>query len=298
MFKRVKILALPLLLVVIFAALPLAGCGGTPGDDGNGGGNLTQQELQQVMADSMVAYEDAASYAFTYDMSMNMEMAGGSSPGTMEMTMRGDGKADVAASTMLMDLDVSLDSDVQGMEGSQEMSAEMYMLTDWIYMNLEMTGMGKQWVKTPVTEDVKEAFNMNVVDQQLMPLESMGEVEFLKYESVDGSQCFVLSIVPDIDAMKAWLEAQQITSTTADWDMLVGDMFNELSYKVWVDTETNLLKKMTMVVDMNLTASQVGATDTDFDSMTMHMELEMTLSDYNEPITIDLPDEALDAQEM
>jgi hypothetical protein len=297
MFTRIKILALPLLLAAILGVLSFAGCGGKLGDDGNGGGDLTQPELEQVMADSMAAYRDAASYGFTYDMDMNLEMVGGSSPGTMEMTMRGEGEADIDANTMLMNMDVSLKSDVPDMEGSQEMSADIYLLTDWMYMKMKVTGLGEQWVKTPVTEDVKEAYNLNIVDQQLMPLESMGEIKFIKYQSVDGSQCYVLDIIPDIDAVKAWLDAQELTSGQ-DWDMLIEDMFNELSYTVWIDTDTNLLKKMSMVMDMDLTAEQVGADETDFDTMSMHMELQMTLGDYNEPVTIDLPDEALDAEEM
>jgi len=285
------------LLAAILGVLSFAGCGGKPGDDGNGGVELTQQELEQVIAESMVAYQDATTYGFTYDMEVNMEIVGGSSPGSMDMTMRGEGRADIDANTMLMDMDVSLESDIEGMEGSEVMSAEIYLLTDWMYMKVEGTGLGEQWVKTPVTEDVKEAYNLNIVDQQLIPLESMGEIKFIKYESVDGSQCYVLDVVPDVDAMKDYLDTQELTSGQ-DWDMLIEDMFNELSYKVWVDTETRLLKRISMVMDMDMTPGQVGAEESDFDFIVMHLELQMTLGDYNEPVTIDLPDEALDAEEM
>jgi len=297
MFTRLKILALPLLLAAILGVLSFAGCGGKPGGDGNGGGDLTQAELEQVMADSMVAYQDATTYGFTYDLDMHMEAVGGSSPGSVDMIMRGDGHADIDASTMLMNMEVSLESDLEGMEGSQVMSAEIYMLTDWMYMKIEVTGLGEQWVKTPVTEDVKDAYNLNIVDQQLTPLESMAEIKFVKYQSVDGSECYVLEVIPDINAMKDYLDSQELTAGQ-DWDMLIEDMFNELSYTVWIDTETNAMKKMSMVIDMDLTPGQVGADESDFDTMTMHMELQMTLGDYNEPVNIDLPDEALDAEEM
>jgi len=293
MFKRIKILALPLLMVVIFAALPLAGCGsGTPG-----GGDLTQQELEQVMTGSLAAYNDASSYAFAFSMDMSIEAIGGSSPGTMDITMRGEGEADIDSNTMYMDLEMSLSQDFEGMEGSQDVSAEIYMLTDWMYMYLDVPDLGQQWVKTPVTDEVKESYNLNMVDQQLAPLESMGEVKFLRYESVDGSQCYVLDVTLDIDAMKDWFEAQQM-APEGDWETLMGDMFNELSYIVWVDVDTNLLKKMNMVMDVDMTAEMVGATEEDFDSMTMYAEVEMTMGDYNEPVTIDLPDEAQDAIDM
>jgi hypothetical protein len=228
---------------------------------------------------------------------MNMQAVGGSSPGTVSLSLRGDGQADIDANTMLMDMDMSLESDIEGMEFSEEMSAEIYMLTDWMYAKVNIPGEGDQWGKTPVTEDMKEAYNLNIVDQQLEPLESMGEISFVKYESVDGSPCYVLDVIPDLDAMKEYLDTQELTAGQ-DWDMLLEDMFNELSYTVWVDTDTNLLKKISMVLDMDLTAEQFGADESEFDSMNLHMDLQMTLGDYNEPVDIDLPDEALDAEEM
>jgi hypothetical protein len=292
MLKRIKILALPLLLAAILA-LSLPGCGGTGEEE------LTQQELEQVMADSMLAVKDATSYAFTLDMDVNAEAVGGSQAGSMGLTMRSDGIADIVAKHTQMDMDMDLEQDIPGGDsGSQSVSAEIYMMTDWMYMKMNIEGVGEQWVKTPVTEEVKDSYNLNMVDQQLGLLGGLGEIKFLKYESVDGSQCYVLEFIPDIASMKKWLNEQSMTSGTAEWNDLMEDMFNELSCTVWVARDTNLIKKFNMVIDMDMSAEQAGANETDFDTMTLHMEIEMTMSDYNEPVNINLPDEAEDAVEM
>jgi hypothetical protein len=126
----------------------------------------------------------------------------------------------------------------------------------------------------------------------------MGEVYFVKYEKVDGSDCYLLEIIPDIESMKELLDEQQMTAGTADWDELVSDMFKDLSYNVWVDKDTKQLKKMRMTMDIELNSADAGIVDADFEKMTMNMTVEMTMKDYNEPVSINLPAEAEDAIEM
>lgn len=301
MFKRLKILALPLLLAAILAAPSFSGCGEKAGEtEGTAAGGLTTQELQQVVADSMSAVKNATSYGFSLDMDINAEATGGSQAGKMGMTIKSDGDADIAANNMKMNLDMSIDSSIPENEGSQSVSAEIYMLTDWMYMKMDITGMGEKWYKTPVTDEVKQAYDLDMVSQQLAPLESMGEIKFVKYESVDGSQCYVLKIVPDLVSMKDWLEQQQMTTGTFDWSQVenLEDVFKELSYTVWIAKDTKLMKKLNMTMGIEMTPEQAGASESDFDKMTMNIELEMEIQKYNEPVTITLPDEAENATEM
>ncbi len=301
MFKRLKILALPLLLAAILAAPSFSGCGEKAGEtEGTAAGGLTTQELQQVVADSLDVVENATSYGFSLDMDINAEATGGSQAGKMGMTIKSDGDADIAANNMKMNLDMSIDSSIPENEGSQSVSAEIYMLTDWMYMKMDITGMGKKWYKTPVTDEAKQAYDLDMVSQQLAPLESMGEIKFVKYESVDGSQCYVLKIVPDLVSMKDWLEQQQMTTGTFDWSQVenLEDVFKELSYTVWIAKDTKLMKKLNMTMGIEMTPEQAGASESDFDKMTMDIEMDMEIQDYNEPVTITLPDEAENATEM
>jgi hypothetical protein len=300
MLRRVKIMALPLILAAILMVLAFPGCGGNgAGSEETVAGELTKQELKDVLADSLLAIENADTYAFSMDMDMNIEVQGGSEAGKMEISMKADGVLDKADQEMQMDLDMSLEGDIEGMEGgSQVISAEMYMLDDWMYMKMKMAGMDEQWVKMPATEDVMGTSNLDMVDQQLAPLESMVDIEFVKYESVGGFQCYVFKIVPDIEGIKEWLEEQQMTAGTGEWDELVEDMFKELDYRLWVTKDTKQIRKMKMTMSLEMTSEQVGMSGADFDIMTLDVDLEMEIKDYNKPVSINLPDEAEDAIEM
>jgi hypothetical protein len=296
MLKREKILALPLMLAAILMVLAFPGCGEKAADDG--AGELTEQELQGVLADSLLAIENADSYAFSMDMDMDGEVKGGPDAGKMEISMRAEGVFDMVDDEMQMDFDMSLEGDMEGMEGSQEIFTSIYMLNDWIYMKMKITGLGEEWLKMPITEDVKEEYSLDMVNQQLAPLESIAEIVFVKYESVGGTQCYVLKITPDIEGMKEWLEGQQMTSGTGEWDELVADMFKELDYRLWVTKDTKQIRKLKLTMKLEMTAEQLGVSGTDFDTMTIDADLEMEIKDYNKPVSIDLPDEAEDAIEM
>jgi hypothetical protein len=300
MLKRVKIMALPLILAAILMMLAFPGCGGNGGgSEETVAGELTEQELRDVLADSLLATENADTYAFSMDIDMDIEVKGGSEAGKMEISMRADSVADMADEEMQMDLDMSLEGDIEGMEeGSQVISAEMYILDNWIYMKMKMAGMDEQWLKMPVTEDITEAYGLDMVNQQLAPLESIVQIGFVKYESVGGSQCYVLKIVPDVAGMKAWLEQQQIAAETAEWDELLANMFKELDYRLWITKDTKLIKKMEMSMSLEMTPEQAGMSGADFDIMTLDADLEMEIKDYNKPVSITLPDEAKDAIEM
>jgi hypothetical protein len=296
MFRRVKVLALPLLMGVILAALSFSGCQekATQTEDAN------QLDLSQILSDAMLAMKDASSYTYSMEMDMDMEATGGSSAGTVSMSMESDGVTDFADNQMQMNLVMSMDQDIPGMEGSIEYKAEMYVLTDWIYMKLDIAGMDKQWVKMPMSDELMEAYNLNAVEQQFEPLERATQIEYIKSETVDSSDCYVLKIVPDLAAMEEWLDTQQMTSGAFDWSKIenLEDIFKKLAYNVWIAKDTKLIKKMNIQMTMVLSAAQLDVDESEFDKMTMDAEIDMTLQHYNEPVSITLPDEAEDAVEM
>jgi hypothetical protein len=304
MFKLIKIIALPLLLAAIVGVLSLAGCGekATGPEGTEAAGELTQQEMQQILTDSVLAMKTATSYEFSLVLNMDIEATGGDEAGTMETTIKASGVADIADNEMQMSFEMSLDNNSFGIEeGSQDISADMYMLTDWIYMKMDITGMGEQWVKMPLTEELKEAYNLNMVDQQITPLESpAATIEFVKYETFDGSECYVFKIVPDMESMRQWLDEQQIISGTVDPDAVLNleDVFKELAYITWIAKDSKLMKKMNVAMLIEMNAEQAGAPDSGLEKMIVNMHADMTLENYNEPVSIVLPEEAEDAMEV
>ena len=301
MLKLIKILALPLLLAVILAALSLAGCGGNAAEPEGPGGEMTGEQAKQMVADSVLAVSDVNTYTFAMDMEVAAEAVGGSSPGTMSINMGMDGAADLAAKKMHMSLELSLEAlDIEGVSGDmmQNISADLYMMVDKIYMKMNVPELGDQWVQLPLTEEIEEAYNLDMIEKQLEPIRSALEVKYLKTEKVDGSDCYVFKIVPDVAAMLDWVESQQMATGGLNFGAMesLEDIFNELSYTAWIDKNSKMMRQMNVDMVMEMNAEEFGASDTEFDTITMEISMKMNLRDFNEPVSIVLPEEAEDAE--
>jgi len=262
---------------------------------------LSQQELQQILTDSILAVKNASTFKYALNMNMNVEATGGSEPGKMAITIKSSGAADIVAKQMQMVFDMSLNKNTFGTEESTEnLSAEMYMMPDYVYMKMNIPGLGEQWIKMPLSEELKELYNLDMINEQLAPLESPAKIEFVKYETFDGSECYVLKIVPNMESMKQWIDQQQMTPAELDLDKLTNlqDMFKELSYITWIAKDTKLMKKMNFTMLLEIDASQVSATVSDFEKMSLDADLDMIIQNYNEPVSIILPEEANQAMEI
>jgi hypothetical protein len=201
---------------------------------------------------------------------------------------------------MQMNLDISMNQDVPGMEGSLEYKAEIYALKDWIYMKLDIAGMENEWVKSARSDELMKEYNLEVVEQQFAPIENATQIEYIKSETIDGSDCYVLKIVPNLAAMKEWLNSQQLTSGSFELSQIenLEDIFKKLSYNVWIAKDTKLIKKMNVQMTAVFSATQLSIEESELDQMTMDVEIKMTLTHYNDPVSITLPDEAENATEI
>jgi uncharacterized protein YkvS len=75
-------------------------------------------------------------------------------------------------------------------------------------------------------------------------------------------------------------------------------MFKEFSYVTWIAKDSKLIKKMSAAMLMEIKAGQAGVTESDFDSMSMDIDLDMIMKNYNDPVSIVLPEEAKQAIEI
>lgn len=296
MSKVLKIILLPLLLVSILS-LPIAiGCNGN-GDSGSS--EFTKAELEEIVADSVVIVNTANSYKFDMDMEMFMDMEGGGEDGTMNMDMSAEGAFDLKKMEMFMAMDMYMAMDIGFDMGSEDMSMEMYLVDDYIYARMEMAGMDDDWMKMEASDYAMEMYGLNMLEEQIAPLESIGELEFLRYESVNGKECYVIKIIPDMDAMMDYLGDQGMDDLGMSWEELdmIYEMFDELSYTCWIEKDTGYMAKVNAYIMMEVSGGDfkdlVGVSG----KMTMEMTMNMAMYDYNEPVDIVLPADAEDAIE-
>jgi len=262
---------------------------------------LSQPELQQIVTDSIATYKGLTTYRFDITMDISAEAIGGSQPGKLTGTLKSSGGTNLASKEMQMNMDMSMNTEGIGDEnGPQSLGYEMYMLSDWVYMKIAMMGKDEQWAKMPVTDELKESFAVNIIDQQIEPLDSPLKVELLRSEKVDGQECYVLSVLPDWTKITKWLSEQQGATQGVDWAKMenLSDVFKKTEFVYYVIKESNLLKKMVVSILMEYTSEQAGITSVDYDRMTMDIRMDMNLYDYNKSFSVKLPTEAENATQM
>lgn len=307
-----KILIPLLLLMFVFSMVIITGCGEeetTPVSTSPATvqpatttAELTQQQLQKIYNDSTFALQNIDTYKFDMDMDMSMEVTGGDEPGEMTMKISTTGAYDKKANEMFMDMSMKmdmpmdLDTDSPGLN-MDNISMKMYILDGYMYMNMDMLGMGDQWIKTSYSEEIAKMYSLNMVDQQIELLESVTDVKLLRYETMDGSECYVLSILPDMKDIMSWIGEE----IPADLDTIsideISEIFKDLVYIVWISRDTGLMLKMDAMMSIDMSSDMFDEGE-DFGTMTMDISLTMNLYDHNEPVSIVLPPEAENAMEI
>jgi len=279
MKKAVRIiLALSLALVMSFT---LVGC-----DKG-----LPQEEIDRIIESvTSVQYD---TLRLDMDMATTVEIIGGSDAGKMTMTGDGTGVMDMVNRAMQMTMNMSVDIPEMG---TQTMISKVYLVGGWMYTGVEIPEFGEQWFKQEAIPGMWE--QQNQVEQQIEFLKTAVEVKSLPDQAVDGTDCYVFEVVPSMEALGDLL-AQQSSSMSMDFSQMdLANLFEEMVVKEWIAKDSYQVAKSEVYMRMQMRPEDVGATAADFDKMVMDINMTIRLYDYNQPVSIVLPDAALDASEM
>lgn len=248
---------------------------------------------EEIVAKAAITTAAADSYEYDMDVSMTIEVIGGTEPGEMTMVMDVTGTVDNANKEAQMTMDTTMD--VPGL-GEEETAMEAYIVGEWMYMMTSIPEVGEQWIKMRLTEEMWE------LQCQFAPyiglLETATEVNLLGSEDVSGTACYVMETAPSMEALSELLSQQQALGGI-DWGELdLADIFKEMSVKQWIAKDSYLLMKAQIHMLMEMSPGDVGATEEDFEKLIMDMDIETKFYDYNQAVSIELPEEALEAPEI
>jgi hypothetical protein len=304
MIKSKKYIILPLLLAVLLLGL---GCKAKETAETTAPATavpseLTQEQIHQLFANSINATRNARTFKCDMELTSEIDVTGGAEAGNASVSMNATGVYDQTGKKMHTNVDVNMNTsmNVPGTEnGEQSIAVDMYVVEDTIYVKTNIPLLGDRWLKVPANTQISEVYNSDMVGQQLEMLESPAEIKFLRYETVDGSNCYVFQVVPDIPKIADWLGQQQMPGTGFDPQKIknIADAFKNISFDVWIARDSELMRKMVGNILLDLSADESGASGA-FDNMNMNLSMSMRLYDYNVPVTIELPSEALNAIEL
>ena len=78
----------------------------------------------------------------------------------------------------------------------------------------------------------------------------------------------------------------------------LADMIKTFNMKEWIARDTYLPVKVEMDIVFEMSEKDFDATATGNEKIVMNIKSDIKYYDYNKPVTIELPPEALTAQEM
>ncbi len=294
-----KFLAVLLMLVMV---LSFTACGG---DNGETEEDVTEQEFPTVeeLIDGMnEATANVKSYRF--DMEMDMEMTGESEGEPMEVTMTMDttGAFDNENREMMMDINM-----VMGTSDDEEieMTVAVYIIDGMMYTFTDMPLMGMEatWMKMEMPAGTWEMMGeqVNQVESMIDIIDAL-EIEISGIEKVSGKDCYVLEVNPDPEDMWGLLAGQTIGANEigdflGEAEEYLDEILKDISVKYWIDKDTYFLSKAVISMTMKITPEIMGYAEEEGE-VNMKMTMNMLTYDYNQPVSIVLPEEAKEAVEM
>ncbi|MCL0036628.1 hypothetical protein M1N47_04405 [Dehalococcoidia bacterium] len=276
--KIARVLPLFLVLTLAFAA---AGCL-VPVEEARVKIALTPEELVEKMVE---AIRDVESYQFDMEMTMDMKTVNYGETIETSSLIQSAGQVDRTNQRMMttMIFEMTMPPMPGVPEEVMEMEIEMYWLDGMMYMKAPMMpGMPPMWTKgeMPWVCSLEQGVDLLKVSQ----------IDILRVEEVNGVESYVIKVVPDLG--KLWeIMMTTIIALGMDLDPVamgidLEEMFDKITMKTWVCRDTFLPVKdqsqMTMVLE----------------GMEKKMSTISRLHSFNEPVTIQLPAEAAEVEEM
>jgi len=284
--RFIALIALSILLVAAFACGTTEGPVETPTP-------VSGVTAEQIRDQTIAACDELDTCQFQMDMTMDMSVTAEEKITNFLMAVNADGAMDRPSENLYMDIYMTLE--IPGVEHMQA-SIEAYIVEDWIYMGQEFPPEPAVWTKSPLTEDEWE--KQDIASQQLDLLLDF-EAELLGTEAVDGTECYVLKLTPDMEelwALLQWAGAEGGLPPDLDLEEVIADF----SVMQWIAKDTYFIRKTTVNLLMVFTPESLGLTPEPYSSFvpTADMAITIIMHHINQPVTIELPPEAAEAEEM
>lgn len=223
-----------------------------------------------------------------FDVDLTVDIAGEENGETVDASMvsKITGAVNVISKDGKVEMSVTIDSPG---EATIEADMDMYFVDDTMYTLMEIPTLGNisMWVKSDIPPEMHG--QMTQVEDQV-DLLRLSEVKLIGTETVAGKVCYVLELVPNPDALWEFV-SQRMAATgvpvpTLEEETIIRDIARNYSAKQWIAIDNFLLCKAEM--DMEMTISDT----------TMDITMTLVISDYNQPVSIELPPEAENAIEV
>ncbi|HPJ30865.1 MAG TPA: hypothetical protein PLZ42_05685 [Methanothrix sp.] len=248
------------------------------------------EELKAMMIESV---EKIETVTFSTDTHQSIKLVNHSETNRTLRTMNfetkseGEGVLNVSARAMKMTMTTTATSEETG-EVTTEL--EMYMENDTLYTNTD-----GNWTKMPgMPEEMWDQQNQVMVQAELL---NASEIELVGTEEVGGEEAYRVKVVPDMETFTMILNQQMGSMPFYAFNMTEIFEDSEMEWTTWISVESHLPLKTQMSMALTLTDDLMNLPVGEMSDIEMEIETDSTViySNYNDPVEIVVPEEALAA---
>ena len=279
-----KIMAISLLLVVF---LSFTACGEGAEEDAR------LPPVQEIINGAIESFDNLKTYQFELDMTMHTtgEVEGEATEHTV--TMINSGTLDLE--NLQMKADMSADSD-EGM-----MRLEMYIIDGMMYAKPETPEEEPVWMKQEAPVQVWETMSGASGLENYKGLLDTTQAKVIGSEKVKGVDCYVLQLTPALaELYQAAMDPAggigQAGMLPPVPEELLQDIFQSFSVKQWIARDTYFLIKAEIEMAIETTPELMEYLGEEVD-VSVGITINFLAYNYNQPVNIEMPQEALEAIE-
>ena len=273
-----KILGISLAMVIV---LSFTACSSEP----------TAQEIVDSVIESM---DEIKTYQFKMDMTMDTAGEVGGESLEQDVKMDNNGTLDLENEQAISDIIVSS-------KGEQTMRVETYVVDGTVYSKPEIMGQEPMWMKSEMPAAIWERMKGVSGLENYQELLKTAGVEVIESEKVNGVDCYVLELTPDMPEL--YRTATNPVGGIGPSGVLppvpeefLQELFSSFSVKQWIAKDTYFLMKAELDVTMTSTPELMDYVGEEGE-MSVNITLTFKAYNYNEPVSIKLPPEAEEAVE-
>lgn len=271
---------------------------------------VVESTAEQILSESTSALSKLDSYKVGTNLVEAYTVIDGTNS-TMTTTWRINKSCSIATKEIQSSMNVE-------QNGLNMMSFDVYIIGGWTYLNQVLPvvydGSSASWGKLRLTNETWTRESQ--ISSQIELLKTPIEVDLAGSENVDGVDCYVLNVTATAKNMADWvLSWQQQGGPSLHWWKTTAERSREIytkAYKnsfikLWIAKDSHLVIKTDISALFEVTPSilkpadvplcNVGEVTYGFDKITADFHWQINYSNYNLPVSIELPEEALNAQE-
>ncbi len=233
----------------------------------------------------------------TFDLTLAGTVRTESEMDTSEVLLTGTGTGAVDNTTHRMHLSMTVRIKTPG-QPAIDLLLHYFLADEWLYMGSSAPGDKLRWMKVRAPEGMWH----NQAHQQIEMLRSANEISYLGMEDVDGVTCHVVRIMPDAASV------QQIVLQTYGQLAPLGlhnpesiDLANvegEVSVIQYVAAESHMFVRTDQQMVLEAIPFTAPVPEESSERITHRLATTVVFGNYNEPVTIQMPQGSLAAIEI